>query len=127
MPIKRNSNTSREHGQGGEIHLVHSTASSLSGTGEECKQMGGVPLAPPHSSECEERVSLTELRARLEGVLDRKPHPNTIQKAIHRGLPCEPHPLIEGRRVFPWLQVLAWIETQRKKSTLSAPLRAALR
>ena len=126
MPTNCISRASRESRQEVRIHLVHSTASSLSQTEEEFKPLGGL-LALPLPSECEERVSLTELRTRLGAVLDRRPHTNTIHKAIQRGLPCEPHPLIEGRRVFPWLQVLVWIDTQRKKSTLSAPLRAALR
>ncbi len=76
----------------------------------------------------EERITQEVLRDRLADFLGgRRPHPHTIAKAIHRGLPCEPHPLIPGRRVFPWGRVLQWIEEQRRQSSLSAPLRASLR
>jgi len=83
------------------------------------------PMAP--SPLQEERVGLTELQDRLAKELGRRPHPHTIAKAVLRGMPCEPDPFVPRRRLYPWFQVLAWIENQRKKSAFSAPLRAALR
>jgi hypothetical protein len=51
----------------------------------------------------------------------------TISEAIRQGLPCEPHPLLEGKLVFDVLKVQAWLEDRRKRPVPKAPpLRAAL-
>jgi hypothetical protein len=93
----------------------------------EFNTLGSTTGPMAHTLNQEERVGLTELQDRLAKELGRRPHPHTVAKAVLRGMPCEPDPFVPQRRLYPWFQVLAWIEDQRKKSAFSAPLRAALR
>ena len=94
---------------------------------DEFNRVKGPEVSKAPSPSQEERVGLTELQDRLAKELGRRPHAYTIGKAVLRGMPCEPDPFVPQRRLYPWFQVLAWIEEQRKKSAFSAPLRAALR
>lgn len=74
----------------------------------------------------EERITLLELRIRLGSLLGKRPHPNTIHRAVKQGFPCEPHPLVPGRRVYPWAKCLAWIQSQQAKPVLPLRVRQVL-
>ena len=75
----------------------------------------------------EERITLAELRIRLGRRYGCEPHPKTIYRALRRGMPREPHELIEGRWVYPWLRCIAWLEEQRKPKPLPKALVGALK
>jgi hypothetical protein len=82
---------------------------------------------PSLGGEDEEKITLAELRRRLGRRYGREPHPKTIYEAVRRGMPCEPHELINGRWVYPWLRCLAWLKDQREPKPLPRALVGALK
>lgn len=50
----------------------------------------------------------------------------SISTAIRAGMPCEPHPILEGKIIFDLEKVRLWVEGRRQRPVQPAPLRAAL-
>ena len=72
-------------------------------------------------------VDRTGLRRWFEAEFGYKPGYYTISKAIRQGMPCEPHPLLDGKLVFRIEKVREWVESRGKRKVMQpSPLRAAL-
>jgi len=72
-------------------------------------------------------VDRTGLRRWFEVEFGYKPGYYTISEAIRQGMPCEPHPLLDGKLVFRVDNVRDWVESRRKRPFAQpSPLRAAL-
>lgn len=72
-------------------------------------------------------VDRSGLQRWFEEEFGYRPGYYTISEAIRQGMPCEPHPLLQGKLVFRIADVREWIDSRRKTPIKQpAPLRAAL-
>jgi hypothetical protein len=71
-------------------------------------------------------VHRTGLRNWFEQTYGYRPGWYTISEAIRQGMPCEPHPLLEGKLLFDTARVFEWIEARRKRPIQPQTLRAAI-
>lgn len=62
----------------------------------------------------------------FEEEFDYRPGFYTINAAMRQGLPCEPHPLLEGKPIFNIEKVRAWMVERRSSRIQAAPLPAVL-
>lgn len=72
------------------------------------------------------KVDRTGLRRWFMDRYGYRPGWYTITEAIRQGLPCEPHPLLEGRPIFDLVEVAAWVEARRQSTVDPSPQRDVL-